>query len=546
MPLTRRSLMETGGIAAFLTAAAACSRPDQKAATDLADLDAVETASRIKSGELSAAEAVGAAVERSKRINEKINAIATPTYEAAEAQAASAAGAMGGVPTFVKDLYDVTGVPTGFGSRAFPGYKGGEQVPFVTAFLNLGVVSIGKSTSPEFGLSATTESLATGKTRNPWNLNHSTGGSSGGAGALVASGVVPIAHASDGGGSIRIPASCCGTVGLKVSRGRTPSGERDEGAPISLVSHGVESRTVRDTAAVSAAMALPASESGLHPLDLVTAPGKDRRRIALVTLGLGGREPDASVKEATQKAGEMCASLGHHVEETVFPIPEAFGQDFSLYWASFAAQVVTAWEAATKLPRNPLAFEPFTLGLAAVFEANKAQFADAIARLKTVEGMMAAMHENYDIILSPVLSSPPPEIGWLDGGLDYDTLIGRLVDYVQYTSPTTSPARRRFRCRCRCRRKGCRLGRCSARRSAARTCCSNSLSSLRKRCPGRAGNGGVRIKTLSLVRSLILSRLRSHQSGSRAIAVDRNQSAFYSEQINQVPVGIKCRLKWAA
>ena len=435
MSLTRRHLMQSGGVsAALLAAAGACSRSDQAASNNLAELDAVETASRIKSGDLSAVEAVEGAIERATRINKKINAIATPTYDSARDAAVTAAGAMGGVPTFIKDLYDVTGVPTGFGSRGFPGYVGGEQLPFVTEFLGTGVVSLGKSTTPEFGLTATTESIATGKTRNPWNTDYSTGGSSGGAAALVASGVVPIAHATDGGGSIRIPASCCGTVGLKVSRGRTPRGEPREGMPLSLSTHGVESRTMRDTAAISAAMALPSSQSGLAPLGLVTAPLKERLRIAVVTQGAGESfSADPVVKQATDEVALLCADLGHHVEETVFPVDEGFATDFSLYWAAIAELVIDLWEGETGMPRNALAFEPFTLGLAEVFEQNSSDLDAALMRLMSVEQLMTDFHQNYDVILSPVLRTAPPKIGFFDGALDYETLYERLTDYVQYT-----------------------------------------------------------------------------------------------------------------
>lgn len=434
MSFTRRHLMQSGGFGAMLLAAAgACARDDQAGSNDLAELDAVETAARIKSGELSAVEVVEAAIERSERINKKINAVVTETYDAARDAAAKASGAMAGVPIFIKDLYDVTGVPTKFGSRAFPGYLGGEQLPFVTEFLNLGVISLGKSATPEFGLTATTESIATGQTRNPWSLDHSTGGSSGGAGALVASGVVPIAHATDGGGSIRIPASCCGTVGLKVSRGRTPRGEPSD-MPLLLTTHGVESRTMRDMAAVSAAMALPGQESGLAPLNLVTAPLKERLRIALVTQGADeGFIADPAVKDATESVAALCADLGHHVEQAVFPVGEVFSADFSLYWAAMADRIVTMWEQLTGMPRNGLAFEPFTLGLARIFEENQAEYQDALARLMKIENVMAAFHQNYDLILSPVVRTPPPQIGFMDGAMDYETLFERLTDYVQYT-----------------------------------------------------------------------------------------------------------------
>ena len=435
MSWTRRNLMEAGGLGAFLlTAAGACSRPDQAGSADLAELDAVETAARIKSGDLGAVEAVEAAIARAERIDPKINAIVTKTFDRARENAASARGPWAGVPTFVKDLDDVTGVATRFGSRAFPGYKGGEQTPLIDAFLGLGVVSLGKSATPEFGLSATTEPIATGDTRNPWNTDYSTGGSSGGAAALVASGVVPIAHASDGGGSIRIPASCCGNVGLKVSRGRYPEARpEDDIGPIPLTVHGVQTRTVRDTAAVAAALALPVETSGLHPLPLVTAPGKERLRIAVMTTGLAGREPDPAVKQATLDAAALCEALGHEVEEAALPIGDSLSEDFTLYWAAFAHATVTFWEKTFHLPRNAVAFEPFTLGLARLFANEEARLPAAIERLQAAAPAMAAFHERYDVGLSPVVTAPPPRIGWLGGADDFETLMPRLIDYVQYT-----------------------------------------------------------------------------------------------------------------
>lgn len=434
MSLTRRNLMETGGIGATLLAmGTSCSKPDQKASNDLAALDGVETASRIKSGELSAEDAVAAAIDRAERINPEINAIVQKTFRRARKEAGAATGPWAGVPTFIKDLDDVTGVGTAFGSRAFPGYRGKEQVPLINEFLGLGVVSLGKSTTPEFGLSATTEPLSSGKTRNPWNTDHSTGGSSGGAAALVASGVVPIAHASDGGGSIRIPASCCGNVGLKVSRGRNPTARPDDVVgPIRLSVHGAQTRTVRDTAAIAAALAV--SDSGLEPLPLVTSPTEQRLRIGFTTLGLGGLRPDSEVDAATRNVAIQCEALGHMVEEIELPIAKGLSEDFSLYWAAFANSAVSYWERSTHLPRNGMAFEPFTLGLAEYFEAHMGEFEGAIHRLQGVEGEMNRFHENFDVVLSPVVTTPPPEIGYLDGGLDFETTLDRLTKYVQYTA----------------------------------------------------------------------------------------------------------------
>ncbi|HBK91088.1 MAG TPA: amidase [Parvularcula sp.] len=434
MRITRRSLLENSGAAAALaTLASACARPDITGASELAGLDAVETAARIRSGALSAKEAVDAAIARAEALEPSINAIAFKRFNRARENAGGATGPWAGVPTFIKDLDDVIGEPTGFGSRAFPGYKGKEQSPLVNAYLGLGVVSLGKSTTPEFGLTATTEPLSTGKTRNPWNTDYSTGGSSGGAAALVAAGVVPVAHASDGGGSIRIPAACCGNVGLKVSRNRFPFARPDPVGPINLSVHGVQSRTVRDTAAVIAAMEQAPEVSGLPPVGLVTGPARRRLRIAMFTAGGAGRAVDPEVAAAARAAGKLCEDLGHSVEEMVIGFGKDVEEAFLIYWAAMAEAIVTAWESATKLKRNGLAFEPFTLGLVEFFEARRDKLASAITRLQEVTREYEAMFASADILLSPVLAAPPARIGWLDVRVDFPEALERVSNYAQFT-----------------------------------------------------------------------------------------------------------------
>lgn len=404
-----------------------------KGANDLAALDAVETAARIKSGEISAAEAVEAAIARAEALEPEINAIAFKRFDRARDLAATASGPWAGVPTFVKDLDDVTGEPSGFGSRAFPGYKGKAQTPLIDAYLGLGVVSLGKSTTPEFGLTATTEPLSTGKTRNPWNTDYSTGGSSGGAAALVAAGVVPVAHASDGGGSIRIPAACCGTVGLKVSKLRYPDARDDPVGPIGLSVHGVQSRTVRDTAAVLAAMETPPEKSGLAPVGLVVGPARRRLRIRMFTAGAAGRPVDPEVVAATEAAARLCEDLGHSVDAFAIPFDQEIEDAFLLYWAAMAHAIVTTWESVTRLKRNGLVFEPLTLGLVEHFEARRDRLPAAIARLEAVRPEYDALFERADVLLSPVIAAPPAKLGWLDVRVEFKEALERLLNYAQFT-----------------------------------------------------------------------------------------------------------------
>lgn len=431
--MSRRNMVETAAGASLLALSGACERRDQRTANDLAVLDAVETAARIRSGEIGPGEAVEAAIERAGRIDNKLNAIAFKTFDRAREAAKRAAGPWAGVPTFIKDLDDVTGVPTGFGSRAFPGYKGKEQTPLIDAFLALGVASLGKSATPEFGLTATTEPLSTGVTRNPWNTDHSTGGSSGGAAALVASGVVPVAHASDGGGSIRIPAACCGNVGLKVSRNRYPAARPETAGPITIAVHGVQSRTVRDTAAVVAALEVPAAESGLREVGLVAGPASRRLRFGLVAAGPYGQAVDPEVVDAARAVGELLESLGHGVEEMAMPFAPGIGEAFILYWAKYAAIAVSRWEEITHLKRNGLAFEPFTLGLIDHYEKNREQFDDAVARLLAAPVEFNSMFARCDVVLSPVIAATPALIGYLGSKLPFEEHLERVANYAQFT-----------------------------------------------------------------------------------------------------------------
>lgn len=430
MSMTRRQAIAAGGAAAALGAADAKAKG---AADPLAAMDAVETAQRIKAGTLSAAEATEAAIARAERINPQIHAIVNASFDRARAQAKSApTGVFGGVPTFRKDLNDLPGVPTEFGSRAFKGFVPSDNpYPFFKRFDDMGFVYLGKSSTPEFGLTATTEPLNHPASRNPWNTDHSTGGSSGGAAALVASGVVPVAHASDGGGSIRIPASCCGLFGLKVSRGRNPSAFDERGMPIVLSVHGVVSRTVRDSAAFFAAM--DAKGDGLPEIGLVSGPSSKRLKIGFFTAAPQGTPVDPRIVKATERAAKLCADLGHAVAEIAPPIDASPADDFLLYWAAGAARSISEWEKAAKKRAGYGDFEPLTMSLAAHYEVNRARMDAAVARLSQFPAIFDAAFGSYDMLLSPVLAAPPPPIGYLSPTLAYPVAIERLLTYAAFT-----------------------------------------------------------------------------------------------------------------
>ena len=262
------------------------------------------------------------------------------TYERASAEAAEAReGLFAGVPTFVKDNTDLRGLPTGHGSRAVPRVPAAADGAFARQYLSLGFTVLGKTTLPEFGFNSTTEYQGKPPTRNPWHTGYSCGGSSGGAAALVAAGAVPIAHANDGGGSIRIPAACCGLVGLKPSRGRLVEGELARTLPVKIIVEGVVTRTVRDTAYFFAGAERYWRNRKLPPMGLVEGPAKRRLKIGLVMDSITGVPTCPETRTVVERTAALLESLGHRVEEMPPPVSTSFTEDFADYWGFLAFMV---------------------------------------------------------------------------------------------------------------------------------------------------------------------------------------------------------------
>ncbi len=410
----------------------------------LGDLDATGIAERIRAKDFTPQEAAEAAIARIERVNPELNFMATKAYEQGRAGAAKPQGApFAGVPTLIKDLLPLSGVPTKYGCRALANFQLPDQSPYADALLASGLVPLGKSTTPEFGLTATTEPLLGGPTRNPWDTSKSSGGSSGGAAAAVASRAVPIAHASDGGGSIRIPASCNGLFGLKVSRDRTIDARSLE-IGIVLSVNGCVSRSVRDTAAWLAISEQTGAGAALAPTGMIAGPNKQRLRIGLSIADARGRDPDADVRDATQDAATLCRDLGHSVRELKLPVDgAAFADAFTLAWAAIASAVTKQVQAAA--PGVPLdaVLEPLTLGLAERFDtAPSGAFERAIALLHEAEARYAAMFNEIDVLLTPVLSSTPPKIGEIGpmSGMDGFAKVERYVGYTPLQNAAGAPA----------------------------------------------------------------------------------------------------------
>ena len=381
--------------------------------------DATGLAKLVADKDVTAAELLALAQERTAVVNPRINAIVRdiPTSPSDEL-----AGPFAGVPFLIKDLaQDYAGLPSSNGSRALMSTPVAEHAAIVRRWLDAGLVIFGKTNTPEFGAKGITEPVAWGPARNPWNLERTPGGSSGGSAAAVAAGIVPCAGANDGGGSIRIPAACCGLVGLKPGRGLTPmgpaTGESMHGAAV----QGVVSRTVRDTAAmldvISGGEPGGPYVPGLPPSSFASAVGADPG-----TLRIGVRVPSAinpaphpEAYSAVEAAVRVLTELGHHVEE----LPEApfddaaLARDFLLTWFVYAAWELT--EAKRLTGAGDEAFERDTLIIAALGRATSSvDYLDAVQRRHEHTRRLTTFFESYDLLLTPTLATPPPKIGEFD------------------------------------------------------------------------------------------------------------------------------------
>ncbi len=386
----------------------------------------METADRIRAGEVSAGEVKAAAVARAEDAR-PLGAIVTETFEDAQRPAA---GRFAGVPTFIKDLAPVAGVPIAWGSRGGKGLVASKNDPFVDRLFSLGLVSLGKSAAPEFGMTGTTEPLGFDPCRNPWDPSRTAGGSSGGAAALVAAGVVPLAHGSDGGGSIRIPAACCGLVGFKTSRGRMDM-EGSGLLPINVAVNGCLSRTVRDTVAFHEA--LETTRPRRAPILDARPTHRGSLRVGLYVEA--GRGPlDADVRAAVRAAGATLESLGHAVEEIPYPYPDTVIDDFFYYWGLLSWAQVRLSRFLIHPDFDRSAIDPWTRGLVDYFQNNKRKTAQAVMRMRAVTQVHERLMSRFDALVSPVLGSVATPIGHLAADLPFEEHLGRL----QRFAPTTA------------------------------------------------------------------------------------------------------------
>ena len=413
--------------------------------TEFESFDMLGLAELVRGGEITPGELLDCAIERVESNNEALNAVTHVAQDIARAAISAGLpdGPFAGVPYLLKDLYVLhQGMPTSNGSVGCAVPAARYHSTLTERLLASGLVIFGKTNTPEMGLNATTESAALGACRNPWDLSRSAGGSSGGAAAAVAARILPGAHATDGGGSIRIPASNCGLYGLKPTRARNPSGP-DVGEGWSGLSTGhAVTRSVRDSAALLDATSGPAAgDPYVAPLPSqpflaeVGAP-VESLRIALWTEGLAGETVDEECVSAATEAAALLEELGHKVELRSPPIdmPKMREAMQSIIGANVAAAVQAAGTSRGR-PVTMSEVEPATWALAEQGESMSGKaYAQAVVAIHAVGREMGRFFEQYDILSSPTLASPPLPLGTLStGDDDPDAYFTRLADAIPFT-----------------------------------------------------------------------------------------------------------------
>jgi len=383
---------------------------------------AVGLAESVRSGDVSAAELLQVARARADRFGEQINAIWTRLDERAEQQAqAQPDGLFAGVPFLIKDLeQDLAGTRSTGGCRALADHIATETSTVVQRWLDAGLVIFGKTATPEFGAKGVTEPELFGITRNPWDLDRTPGGSSGGSAAAVAAGIVPVAGASDGGGSIRIPAACTGLVGLKAGRGLIPAGPNHSDPLIGQVTNGVVSRSVRDTAAMLDVLSGPDAVSAFAPAvpdsafrhELDRPPNPLRIGFTTDSAIRGTAHPEAV--RAVESAAELLTGLGHAVEQ-VKPTwdDRQLARDFVSVW--FAQQAVDIDRIKRETGAGDSGFEQDSRLMAAMGRAiGGVELLATLERRHEHIAALARLHADYDLLMTPTLGEPPIRVGSLD------------------------------------------------------------------------------------------------------------------------------------
>lgn len=397
-------------------------------------LDATAQAALVRQGELTAHELVSAAIAQVEALNSRLNAVVTPLFELALAQAQQplSDAPFAGVPFLLKDLQAAyAGVPMSAGSRWLKDFKPNGDSELVKRYKQAGLIVVGKTNTPEFGLLPTTEPELHGATRNPWDLSRTPGGSSGGSAAAVAARLTAMAHANDGGGSIRIPASCCGVFGLKPTRGRNPLGPHFGDIFSGLVAEHAVTVSVRDSAALLDATAgYDLGDPYIAPVparpfaqEVGANPGQLRIAFSLTPPNGAPVHPDCAA--AVQDAAKLCEQLGHHVEEAAPQLQgEMLGKAFFTVWAAGCAWTIDSYSFAVGGQPADDQIEPLSRVMIEIGRKRSApEYLLAVQTLQIFARHIAQFMNDYDLLLTPVLAEPPVPLGTFNATPD-DAMAG--------------------------------------------------------------------------------------------------------------------------
>lgn len=412
---------------------------------EYANQDATGLATLIRSGEVSATEVQAAARQAIEAVNPKINALAAPLFD--KPLDYNSSGPFAGVPFAIKDIViHAANVPTRFGSRFIPSdFAFPHDTELMKRFRAAGLATMAISTTPEFGFNSNTEALAYGSTKNPWNTARSPGGSSGGASALVAARALPVAHANDGGGSIRIPAGICGVVGLKPTRGRVSLAPDAAEALSGMAIEFAVSRSVRDTAALLDAVEGPSAGEKyeiarpLRPYVKEVGANPGKLRIAISPRGWSPVPIDPACIAAVEKTAKVLAGLGHHIEEATpkFDV-EAFDNANVNLWSATLADWIMAFAEMLKLTPSPDNLEATIW--ACLQHGKKLSAIDLLTSehvMNTVCRSVGAFFQGYDLLLTPTVAAPATPSGFLnanDPTLDASAWTRRIFTNMPFTA----------------------------------------------------------------------------------------------------------------
>lgn len=399
----------------------------------LGELDAVGVAEAIASGQISAGEAVEAAITRLGRVNGHLDAVVHEDFDRARRRAdTTRTGALAGVPSAFKDNIPVAGLPMTEGSAAFPNAPKVKDGAVASQLLSTGMIPIATTRMPEFGWTCSTEGRDFA-TRNPWNPEYSAGGSSGGSASLVAAGVLPIAHGNDGGGSIRIPASINGLVGLKPTRGRLRAGDSAK-MPVRIVTDSVLARSVRDVATFYGEAEKSYRNRTLPAIGHVDRPLHRRLRVGLMLDSPVAPSTDPQVRVLVEAFAGRLEALGHIVEPYEVAIPSFFADDFTDYWCFLAHLGASYGERMFGKGFDGSMLEPLTLELARRGKASLPRSPIYLTRLAASSLVSRReFRRGPDVVVTPVLTAATPRIGYLGAEVDGSQHLARLRDLVGFT-----------------------------------------------------------------------------------------------------------------